>query len=413
MDRPKRTRFPWMLKTLGACHSCCTKLNKWHLLPFILLIVYTLAGGILFYLIESHGRATSQRGAVVEGSTFRQRLESHQTQMTWRMWRVLQSRNRTLRSAQAKEAWRWYDAKLLRDLRLCSHRTAAYDERWDFWSSVYYAVTVYTTIGYGDITPRTATGKVLTMIYALIGIPLMFYILQSWGLMLLVWAQGAARLVRRLTGRLSKKWREPPYQSRSRTSELPLTIAFLIVAFWLCLSAALFLGIEEDWNYMTSFYFLFISFTTIGFGDVVPANRGRTLLCIIPVIVGLSSVSMTITLLQQKIQEMFETMKEKIELEYRKAQTDPSTSRLTIKEGAADARQQMRWLENELTIDRRILLKMMNKAQRHLLEEHWTKRSGMRNVATQVSTSQTEDEMQTYFDDRGDHKSSYIYNVIE
>ncbi|CDW54466.1 exocyst complex component 5 [Trichuris trichiura] len=328
-------------------------MNKWHVLPFILLVVYTLAGGILFYLIESQGR-----------------------------------RNRTLRTAQAKQ-------------------------KWDFWSSVYYAVTVYTTIGYGDITPRTATGKVLTMMYALIGIPLMLYILKSWGLMLLLWAQTAARLVRRLTSRLSRKWPEPTAEWEKRSTELPLSIAFLIVVIWLCFSAALFLAIEEGWNYMTSFYFLFISFTTIGFGDVVPVNRGKTLLCIIPVIIGLSAVSMTITLLQEKIEEMFKMMRDKIESEYRKAQIDPSTSRLTVKEGPEDVYEQMRCLEAEITAEQWILLRMMNKAQRNVLVDLWRKRTNMRNVSTQTPTSQTEEEMQTYFDDKGDHRPSYIYNVIE
>ncbi|KFD55671.1 hypothetical protein M513_03419 [Trichuris suis] len=333
--------------------------------------------------------------------------------MTWRMWRILQGRNRTLRTSQAKQMWRWYDMVLLKNLRICSHRSAAYDEKWDFWSSVYYAVTVYTTIGYGDITPRTTTGKVLTMMYALIGIPLMLYILKSWGLMLLLWAQAAARLVRRLTSRLGKKWREPTAELRRRSTELPLTIAFLIVVIWLCFSAALFLAIEEGWNYMTSFYFLFISFTTIGFGDVVPVNRGKTLLCIIPVIIGLSAVSMTITLLQEKIEDMFETMRDRIELEYRKAQIDPSTSRLTIKEGPEDVYEQMRCLEAEITAEQWILLRMMNKAQRHVLVDLWRKRTNMRNVGTQTPTSQTEEEMQTYFDERGEHRPSYIYNVIE
>jgi hypothetical protein len=44
--------------------------------------------------------------------------------------------------------------------------------RWNIWSGLYYAWTIYTTIGYGDIVARTFGGRVFTIIYAILGIPL-------------------------------------------------------------------------------------------------------------------------------------------------------------------------------------------------------------------------------------------------
>lgn len=53
--------------------------------------------------------------------------------------------------------------------------------RWNLWTGLYYAATLYTTIGYGDITARTAGGRVFTVLYALVGIPLVISVLNIWG----------------------------------------------------------------------------------------------------------------------------------------------------------------------------------------------------------------------------------------
>ncbi|XP_021937709.1 uncharacterized protein LOC110838648 [Zootermopsis nevadensis] len=53
--------------------------------------------------------------------------------------------------------------------------------RWSFSSSFLYSLTLITTIGYGSVAPRTPWGKVITIIYALIGIPLMLVYLSTVG----------------------------------------------------------------------------------------------------------------------------------------------------------------------------------------------------------------------------------------
>lgn len=42
----------------------------------------------------------------------------------------------------------------------------------------------YIIEGYGDITPSTVSGRVFTMFYAVVGIPLVITILNDWGTML-------------------------------------------------------------------------------------------------------------------------------------------------------------------------------------------------------------------------------------
>ncbi|XP_017477286.1 PREDICTED: uncharacterized protein LOC108367169 [Rhagoletis zephyria] len=55
---------------------------------------------------------------------------------------------------------------------------------WSFGEALLYSVTVITTIGHGSLTPRTPAGKIATILYALIGVPLMLMCLSSLGALL-------------------------------------------------------------------------------------------------------------------------------------------------------------------------------------------------------------------------------------
>jgi voltage-gated potassium channel Kch len=45
-----------------------------------------------------------------------------------------------------------------------------YIEDWTWVDSLYFSFVSLTTVGYGDLTPTTDTGKLLTILYLLIGI---------------------------------------------------------------------------------------------------------------------------------------------------------------------------------------------------------------------------------------------------
>eukprot|EP00116_Pleurobrachia_bachei_P008357 sb/3468619/ len=44
---------------------------------------------------------------------------------------------------------------------------------WNFWSSIDFCATVLTTIGYGNMAPKTISGRLFTIVYSIFGIPLM------------------------------------------------------------------------------------------------------------------------------------------------------------------------------------------------------------------------------------------------
>ncbi|XP_047459377.1 potassium channel subfamily K member 18 [Mugil cephalus] len=54
-------------------------------------------------------------------------------------------------------------------------------DRWDFFGSMFFCCTVFTTVGYGEIYPVTLTGKVACVVYAMVGIPLMLLVILDVG----------------------------------------------------------------------------------------------------------------------------------------------------------------------------------------------------------------------------------------
>ncbi|CAH2093960.1 unnamed protein product [Euphydryas editha] len=58
------------------------------------------------------------------------------------------------------------------------------EHEWNLALAFFYSLTVLTTIGYGNIAPRTLMGKGVTIAYALIGIPLTLVYLSSVGSLL-------------------------------------------------------------------------------------------------------------------------------------------------------------------------------------------------------------------------------------
>ncbi len=54
-------------------------------------------------------------------------------------------------------------------------------EGWNYIDSTYFAVSTITTVGYGDLTPKTQPGRIFTILYMLIGVPTGLYVIMSLG----------------------------------------------------------------------------------------------------------------------------------------------------------------------------------------------------------------------------------------
>ncbi|XP_073527816.1 potassium channel subfamily K member 17 [Phyllobates terribilis] len=130
-------------------------------------------------------------------------------------------------------------------------------ETWSFLGSVFFSVTVITTIGYGNLSPSTVGGRVFCIFFALFGIPLNLILLNRIGRRMLGLVQRSADLLGRKVGRK----RSVKFFCCSCAVGVGFVLFFL-------LPPVLFRGME-GWTYEEGFYFAFITLSTIGFGDYV------------------------------------------------------------------------------------------------------------------------------------------------
>lgn len=119
--------------------------------------------------------------------------------------------------------------------------------------------------GYGHIVPLTSQGKAFTIVFAILGIPFTLIFLTAVVQRLL---EPTCKLLSFFFSCLGEKWK--PFWIR--LIHLTFMSTFFIV-FFIMAPAAIFMKIEETWNYLDGIYFVFISLTTIGLGDYIPGDQ--------------------------------------------------------------------------------------------------------------------------------------------
>ncbi|XP_071807964.1 potassium channel subfamily K member 10-like isoform X2 [Asterias amurensis] len=129
---------------------------------------------------------------------------------------------------------------------------------WDFSSAFFFSGTVVTTIGYGNISPSTRNGQTFCIFYALVGIPI-------FGILLVAVADKLKKNADRLEKRMNKRFLDHPKIKSTVYSILLLATGILL---FMMIPAAIISRIE-GWDFSNSFYYTFITLSTIGFGDFV------------------------------------------------------------------------------------------------------------------------------------------------
>ncbi|XP_062559317.1 uncharacterized protein LOC134224096 isoform X1 [Armigeres subalbatus] len=248
-------------------------------------------------------------------------------------------------------------------------KTYSGNTAWNFINGVIYSLTVVSTIGYGHISPSTTTGRALTIIYAIIGIPIFLIVLADFGKLFtrgikFLWAYvrrlyytGSIRkvrktaqvkevmkglnvvydMVRRPSGehelqptntqgtdlpQPSTSVEAPPTCESPATPvpetfeiddefNLPISIAIFILVAYMLFGATIYYT-WENWSFFEAFYFVFISISTIGFGDFVPQHPIYMMCSILYLIFGLALTSMCINVVQLKLSDSFRQASAKI-----------------------------------------------------------------------------------------------------
>uniref|UniRef100_A0A9J8A945 Potassium two pore domain channel subfamily K member 4 n=1 Tax=Cyprinus carpio carpio TaxID=630221 RepID=A0A9J8A945_CYPCA len=135
---------------------------------------------------------------------------------------------------------------------------------WDLASAFFFCGTIVTTIGYGNISPKTTWGQLFCICYTLVGIPLFGFLLAAAGDHLGTSLRNAIAKVEALLW----KWKVSPTIVRVITAVLSILLGCVLFIF---VPILVFQRVEE-WTWLQSAYFVVITLTTVGFGDYVAGD---------------------------------------------------------------------------------------------------------------------------------------------
>ncbi|XP_058063236.1 TWiK family of potassium channels protein 7 [Anopheles bellator] len=170
-------------------------------------------------------------------------------------------------------------------------------EKWSLLQAVFFASTVITTIGYGNIVPVTDGGRVFCLLFALIGIPFTLTVIADWGRL---FAGAVSTLVKNFPAIPLARFCPDTGFKLSERKWLYAVGAVGFLGIYLAAGTGLLLLWEDDWSFFDGYYFCFITMTTIGFGDLVPSKPNYMLLCTLYILVGLALTSTIIELVRRQ-----------------------------------------------------------------------------------------------------------------
>ncbi|KAG6611233.1 uncharacterized protein IUM83_12653 [Phytophthora cinnamomi] len=184
-------------------------------------------------------------------------------------------------------------------------------EKWNVVDCVYYAMVIVTTVGYGDVVPKTTAGKAFTIFFAFYGICTIGVALgqlAAWFLQrqrhvtklatqkLLSNVENAAATV---TGAITMEdkqsklrkrdkaktyWkqfqRSLPSWARKIFSDSNKALFHAFVPIVVSVLAGLIVGAIEGWPVLDCFYYTVITITTVGFGDLSPTSKSARIYAI-------------------------------------------------------------------------------------------------------------------------------------
>ncbi|XP_035708942.1 potassium channel subfamily K member 9 isoform X2 [Folsomia candida] len=229
------------------------------------IIVYIVVGALAFFFLESHYQKNHGDIIAVE-SVSHQELDTIRNATVQRLWTLTMELNVFYESNWTQLAeleLQKFQEDVLRHLYLLEgsdyHRRETYiyndDSFENFPAALLYALTLITTIGYGSVSPKSLAGRILTVFYAAIGIPLTLCYLATVGDFL-------SRCIRTIYYKIRCG------KQRKGGCGVPIPVSLVLVFCYLCGGAGVFWWLE-GWPFVDAIFFCFASLATIGFGGML------------------------------------------------------------------------------------------------------------------------------------------------
>ncbi|KAL5287470.1 hypothetical protein ACFFRR_008394 [Megaselia abdita] len=366
--------------TYGLYNKIYKWSRKWftHIFLFLVIVLYTFGGALIFQSIE--GSEPPKIEQPKKPLVLNHQIQKNMLEAFVSLAKDIEKYQFDMKDFQGMflQNLRVHDEAVLSVLN--ENKTVAEVKEevveWTFWQAMFYCGTIYTTIGYGHLTPKTKLGRSVTIIYAIIGIPMFLILLADFGKtftrgLKFLWAyvrrlyyHGTCRKVRKHqhyldvmsgintvydaairrpstyffdtntydiesgskqpTTPMSVETHESNNQSLDTPTtypetfeiddefNLPISLASTILILYILLGTFVYPIWETKWSYFESFYFVFISMSTIGFGDLVPAHPMFMMCSIVYLAFGLALTSMFINVVQIKLSDTFKGASSKL-----------------------------------------------------------------------------------------------------
>ncbi|XP_034436353.1 potassium channel subfamily K member 10a [Hippoglossus hippoglossus] len=216
---------------------------KTVLAVFVVVVAYLVAGGLVFQALEQPFENNQKITITAEKAAF---LQKHLCVSPDELEAIIKH------SVEAVNA----GVSPIGD-------TSYNSSHWDLGSAFFFAGTVITTIGYGNIAPSTEGGKIFCILYAIFGIPLFGFLLAGVGDQL-------GTIFVKSIAKVEKMFRNKHNQISQTKIRVTSTLLFILAGciLFVTIPAVIFKHIE-GWTALESTYFVVITLTTVGIGDYV------------------------------------------------------------------------------------------------------------------------------------------------
>ncbi|CAF3757753.1 unnamed protein product [Rotaria sordida] len=173
--------------------------------------------------------------------------------------------------------------------------------KWQFYDSFYFSTVVLALIGYGHRILITTRAKIFCIFYAMLGIPM-------W----LITFQSAGERLNSILSYILSRIKQSCHMKQTKTTDGELLMMESLLSIVILLIGACVFSKYEGWSFFNSFYYGFITLTTIGFGDYVvlqKRDRDRRFIhhaeyfffCMLFIFIGLTVVASLMNLLVIRI----------------------------------------------------------------------------------------------------------------
>ena len=168
-------------------------------------------------------------------------------------------------------------------------------EEWSTRDALYWAISTLTTVGYGDLVPKSSAAKLFTCVYVVSGVSLVSACL---GVVL-------GRMQARVSAiGLFSALSSSPSSSSSKSSQHAAGLLLSALGLTaIVLAGAVFASTSEGWTSLDSIYWAIITCSSVGYGDLVISSASRTA-AMVYVLVGVAGFASLAAGIVRSVAEM-------------------------------------------------------------------------------------------------------------